>query len=242
MVFHIRSRPEWFECRQFDMLAEKTGVHLAEGPRYCFAKRVALAQYVYDTRVIRFNKKLFTGKQLTDKGRCGVVVHELWHSVTATSVKGYMRTFRYLAVPFDLLRLSAVVAVICILPLALLGNPWLAEILTEYFLVALIAVLVLRFLVIPTYLKKRLWPAEYESDEAAAKFMGVPATEEFLKTQRPGSGPPTHPRTRDRLRRLGELAVKYTVPYVDFDLLQNECKQEFTYLGNAPLMRQTSSS
>lgn len=100
--------------------------------------------------------------------------------------------------------------------------------------VAFLTVLTLRFLDILTYLKKRLWPAEYESDEAAAKFMRMPATDEFLKTQRQGSGPPTHLRARDHLRRLDELAVKYPVPRVDFDLLQSECSQEFTFLVSLP--------
>lgn len=234
MNYLFPHRQEWFECRQFDSLAEAMGVRLADGKTYRLVSKLgAGAQYDYDKGTISFDKKWFGGHKLTARAKAAVVVHELWHAATAQRAISSRRTFRYIGVPFEFARLSAALALFGIIVTIPPQNVWLATILFQYVAVALPIVLVLRFLVIPWYLRKHFWPLEFESDEAAARFIGVAAAEEFLKTFETNSGPPTHPRARDRLRRLKEIAPKYPIPVLDFDTLQAEVRQEFLPLTHS---------
>jgi hypothetical protein len=217
-----RETTEYFECAQFDVIARTVGVRLADQGRFCLKSRVPQKALMnYRTRTIRFDKKWFLG--LSPDARCACLVHELWHVATekkAIRARILLRSYLFIA-----------------LPLASLAATWLivmlASPLTDYrgslsgFPVLLYPLFV--FVGYPFARRRWSWPIEYESDEAAVRFMGVNATKKFLRTLKLKSGLTTHPPTMRRLERADRVASRYPNPVIDFDSLQRGVKQIFTY-------------
>jgi hypothetical protein len=173
------------------------------------------------TRTIRFDKKWFMG--LNPEARCAVLVHEIWHVKTARkAVRARILYRSYLFVGLPLLSIGFVV-LITLLAYALMHN--------AVFLPGLPVILypVLIVFGYPYGLQRWMWPLEYESDEAAVRFIGADATKEFLRTLRLKSGRTTHPPTKERLRHADTAASIYTNPVIDFDSLEEEIGQELVF-------------
>lgn len=213
-------KTEYFECAQFDGVAQAVGVSLAEKNRFCMKSRVLKASTNMKTRTIRFNKKWILS--LSPKARCAVFVHEIWHIAT---VKKKIRARNwYLAYIF--------------LGLSLLSFGFVAVVYAATFLVGQAVFLpglpVLTWPVsvlvgMPYGFRRFSWPIEYECDEASVRFIGVDATKEFLKTLKLNTDKTTHPPTKLRLANVDKVAPKYPNPVIEFDALERLVKQEFVF-------------
>jgi hypothetical protein len=217
-----RPKTEYFDCAQFDRVAEIVGVRLSAHDRYCTRPRVrSKALTNLKTRRLQFDKKWFLG--LSPRARCALLIHEIWHVTTVKkAVRARTLTRFYLFVTLPFLSI-VVVSLIAILTSALTPRavylPGLPVLLYPIFVA----------LWYPYGLRRWKWPLEYESDEAAVRFMGVDATKEFLRTLRLKSRRTTHPPTKNRLERADQVASRYPIPVIDFDSLEVEVEQKLVY-------------
>jgi hypothetical protein len=217
-----KTTTEYFDCAQFDRVTRIVGVKLADRNRYCVRSHVgSKALTNCKTRTIRFDKKWFLG--LSPRARCALLVHEIWHITSAKKTVRAKRLYRsYIFVA---------------LPLLSIGVVWLIALLTSaltqgaVYLSGLPVILYPVFVVLgfPYGMRWWYWPIEYESDEAAVRFMGVDATKEFLRTLRLNSGRTTHPPTKKRLERVDQVASQHPIPVIDFDSLARKVKQELVF-------------
>jgi len=220
--FRRRTTTEYFDCAQFDVIARTVGVRLADQGRFCLKSRLPQKALMNNrTRTIRFDKKWFLG--LSPDARCACLVHELWHVATereAIRARILLRSYLFIVLPLASL---AATGLIVVLASPLTNDPGslsgLPVLLYPLFV----------FVGYPFARRRWCWPIEYESDEAAVRFMGVNATKKFLRTLKLKSGLTTHPPTMRRLERADRAASEYPNPLIDFDSLQQEVRQSFAF-------------
>ena len=216
--FRAKTTREYFDCDQFDRVAEIVGVKLAAQNRYCMRSHVGSKALVnHRTRTIRFDKKWFLG--LSPRARCAVLVHELWHispEKKAIRARTLWRLYRFIGLP--LLSLCGVWVIVGLASILIRNTVFLSVSWPILFLI----------LVVEGYsygLRWCGWPLEYECDEAAVRFMGLEATKEFLRTIRLKSSRTAHPPTRKRLDRANRVASQFPVPVINFDSLERKVSQ-----------------
>jgi hypothetical protein len=216
-----RVTTEYFDCVQFDVVARTVGVSLADRNRFCLKSRVPQRAIMNRTRTIQFDKKWFIG--LSPDARCACLVHELWHIMTLKKANRARVLFRFF--------------LFIVLPLASIAAAWLIMVLTSPLTnnpgslsgLPVLVYLLFVFIGYPFARRRWSWPIEYESDEAAVRFIGVDATKKFLKTLKLKSGLTTHPPTKKRMERVNWVASRYATPVIDFDSLEQDVSQRFVF-------------
>jgi len=192
-------------------------VSLRRKNRYEFKKKYGVkASMRYLSHMIIFEKDWFYS--LGPKARCAALVHELWHAKTrikSTAALQFVQLMILLGWP-----LFAV--------LVGYGAGWATG--TRYIIAPLFLAALLFFESYGTRFLFRtlVWPSEYQSDEAAVRYIGADATEEELRTlkRRTPRFWSTHPPTKARLERVRELAPKYPTAVINFAKLEADCPQE----------------
>jgi hypothetical protein len=217
----LKPTTEYFDCAQFDKIAEGAEVALAEKNRYCIRSRLgAKASTNVKARTMRFDRKWFLG--LSPKARAAVFVHEMWHVPTwSKKVRGrnWYLVYIFLGLPFLSVGLVAVIYLTTFLlgrAIYLPGLPLLTWPVSVFFGMSY-------------GLRRFSWPIEYECDEASVRFIGLDATKELLRSLKLNTAMTSHPPTRLRLANADRVALKYPSPVLDFEVLEQEIKQEFVY-------------
>jgi hypothetical protein len=215
--FGLGLRKQYFDCAQFDKVAQVMEVPMREKNRYEFRRKYGTASFRLFSHMIVFDKDWFGA--LSPKTRCAVLAHELWHSKTRrnTVVGGLLITsFMPIGWPIVAGIIAYIIAQALTLPY-LFAISWLLLLL--YF-----ETYGMRFL-----FKRLLWPVESQSDAAAVRYFGADPTREYLNTKK-NKGPrfwSTHPPVELRLRQAEELRLRYQQPVIDFDSLEEGTPQEF---------------
>jgi hypothetical protein len=221
LIRRLWLRKEYFGCVQFDRIAETIGVRLRERKRYEFRRGSGFkASFRIFLRTIVFGKDWFDS--LSPQARCALLAHELWHHHT---------------------RWKSTVASILVLFMLFFGWLLLAaaigfaveSVLSSMYVTVLSSILLFVFFQSygMTFLFRRLfWPLEFQSDEAAVRFLGVDATREMLGTLRKRNPwfCSTHPPTDVRLERVEEWRKKHPEPLIDYNELEEETPQKIVPL------------
>lgn len=220
--FRRKATTEYFDCAQFDAIARIVGVRLAGRNRFCLKSRVPQKALMnYKTRTIRFDKKWFLG--LSPDARCACLVHELWHTATQKkAVRARMLLRSYLFIGLPLASIAATWLVLVLAPRLTNDQGSLSDL--PVLLYPLFVVLGY-----PVARRRWSWPIEYESDEAAVRFMGVEATKRFLRTLKLKSGLTTHPPTGKRLEQADRVSSRFPTPVIDYEALERNVGQKFVF-------------
>ena len=220
--FKRRDTTEYFDCAQFDAIARVVGVRLADRNRFSLKSRLPQKALMnYRTRSVKFDKKWFLG--LSPDARCACLVHELWHAATqkkAVRARRFLRSYLFIVLPFASIAATWLVVVLA------------SRLTSDPGSLSSLPVLLYPLLVVlgyPFARRRWSWPLEYDSDEAAVRFMGVEATKKFLRTLKPKSGLTTHPPTRKRLERAERAASRFPTPVIDYGALERSVGQKFVF-------------
>lgn len=163
---------------------------------------------------------------LSERGRCAVLIHELWHAKNLDrAMKGRQR-IRIAFVASALPGILLFAYLITRIP----PHPAPAVVLVGGLFFAALGMVIWAAVwrMIGGMLYRRFaCPIEFECDEAAVRFIGSAGTIEYLKALKSRSNHESHPPTKLRRERIAGFVTRYPVPEIVFSALQAEIPQVF---------------